>query len=205
MYTSTGEVKEITGHASHLANMIINHLEKIGGEASLFTILGDRFEIIEGQYNGNYYYEKKDISGQQSIIIGNNVGAVKFSVKDFEVHIDTLEINPEFRGKGICTHILNIFKTMSMVTNYRVTLRVEPIDLHISMGKVAAKKYGPKLYKRYRTAIDKRIERLCKFYFENGFTPTPGTGICWEYKGQISPDLLKQFKTTTTENLQHIL
>lgn len=205
MYTSTGEVKEITGHASHLGMMIINYLEKIGGEASLFTILGDRFEIIEGQYNGNYYYEKKDISGQESIIIGNNVGAVKFSVKDFEVHIDTLEINPEFRGKGIGTHILNIFKTMSMITNYRVTLRVEPIDLHKTMGKVAVKKYGPKIYKKFQSAIDRRIERLCKFYFENGFTPAPGTGVCWEYKGQISPDLLKQFKTTATENLQHIL
>ena len=182
---------EMSEDSSRLYSMIAQYLEKLGHGSTAYIIGNEKNETIEGQYDGKYYYEKIDATGRETILLVSSIGNIKWWMKADELHLDIMEINPEHRGKGIGTYILQIFKTAGAMTQRKVTLRCDAIDLHKTMGIIPGKKHGPKIYKRFQAAIDKRIERLCKFYFENGFSPAPGTGICWEYTRFITPEYLE--------------
>ena len=179
--------KEINGDAARI-NMFI---ESNFGPCQNMVIINTAHETIEGQYKGNYYYEKININGRNDFALSHDLFAIKYWLTDHEIHIDVIEIDPKSRGCGIGTKIINLFKTVAMMTGRKLTLRAEPIDLFESMGKQGAVKYGPKFYMKYRTAIDRRMDRLIKFYKKNEFVIVKGTGVCFEYKYAHTPESLQ--------------
>jgi ribosomal protein S18 acetylase RimI-like enzyme len=177
--------KEMSIDASQIVMFLEQQLQQYGS-VQYMLVTGPKYEIIEGQCYGRYYYDKVPTNDRDEICIMSQVCGIKFWLTDDEIHIDVIEVKPKYRRQGIGSKILSIFKTVALFTNRKITLRAEPIDLHEAMGKEAGVKYGPKLYKRFAVAIDKRLDALGLFYSNNGFEMAPGIGLNFVYKPSTS-------------------
>ena len=179
---NTNQVKELTHTEDQICRFLMLVILK---ETKTMPIhgaeIGQKWNYIEGQYQGKYYFRKERFPTPYIIYVGNESVCVRFWLTGSELHIYSLEINQKLRNNGLGSLMLRAFKVLAEDLNLKVTLRAEPIELHANMNKIAGKQYGPRFYKKWKGAIDRRMNMLINFYEKNGFTRTEDIGVCFEW------------------------
>lgn len=182
---NTNQVQELTRIEDQICRFIMAVIMKETKKIPYHGAqIGQKWDYIEGQYKGKYYFRKEEFPTPYIIYVGNEDIVVRFWLTDNEIHIWSLEVANSLRGNGRGSFMLSVFKAIAEDLKIKVTLRVEPIELYESMNRTTGKQYGPRLYKRWKGAIDRRMDRLIKFYEGNGFTRTEDIGVCFEWQSK---------------------
>jgi GNAT superfamily N-acetyltransferase len=179
---NTNQVKELTPTEERICQFLMLITFKKTKKTPIHgAVLGQKWNYVEGQYQGNYYFEKQEFPTEYIIFVGNDDIAVRFWLTESELHIYSLEVNEKLRNNGVGSLMLKAFKSIGEDLNLKVTLRAEPIEFNATMNKVVGKQYGPRFYKKWKGAIDRRMDKLINFYEKNGFTRTEDIGVYFEW------------------------
>jgi GNAT superfamily N-acetyltransferase len=131
----------------------------------------DKVEMSIGQYNEivNYGYESPDFMLKKISIRGNlyvvtcKHAKLMFTAYNNGIMLHGINVNSEYRNKGIGTQIINDLYNISDEMNLELYLQPYPDD-NFEGGAVEEKQL---------------IERLQKYYTRLGFGPTTNNSMIW--------------------------